>query len=101
VLVDYPRSRVPDQRRCPPSHAGGDTAVRHGYAPSIVYGWCDGARHGPDGVRTLANLALFTFAVGTDGGRGVSAATRKTTCRAHADMGSLPDIPVALYLTDI
>ncbi|MEO3799799.1 formate dehydrogenase subunit alpha [Nonomuraea sp. B1E8] len=61
--------------------------------PAIVYGLgVTEHRHGTDGVRTLANLAILRGAVGTDRGYGVNPLRGQNNVQGASDMGALPDL---------
>jgi len=70
-------------------------ARRYGQAqrPAIVYGLgVTEHAHGTDGVRTLANLAILTGAVGTPDGCGVLTLRGQNNVQGASDMGALPDL---------
>ncbi|MGE5827458.1 MAG: formate dehydrogenase subunit alpha, partial [Micromonosporaceae bacterium] len=61
--------------------------------PSIMYGLgVTEHRHGTDGVRTLANLAILRGAVGTARGGGVNPLRGQNNVQGASDMGALPDL---------
>lgn len=72
------------------------TAAAHIYgrahAPAIYYGLgVTEHRHGTDGVRTLANLALLRGAVGPGTGGGINPLRGQNNVQGASDMGALPD----------
>ncbi|KAF0647355.1 hypothetical protein K701_23835 [Streptomyces fradiae ATCC 10745 = DSM 40063] len=94
LLAGYPPERVQDITGVP---AGDVVAAARLYGraerPAIVYGLgVTEHRHGTDGVRTLANLAILRGAVGTDRGYGVNPLRGQNNVQGASDMGALPDV---------
>ncbi|WP_233515153.1 formate dehydrogenase subunit alpha [Marinitenerispora sediminis] len=93
VLRDHPPERVARLSGIAPGDLA-RAARRFGSAerPAILYGLgVTEHRHGTDGVRTLANLAVLTGSVGTEGGCGVLPLRGQNNVQGASDMGALPD----------
>ncbi len=103
VLRDHSPERVEEISGVPASELR-RAARLYGSAgcASIVYGLgITEHSHGTDGVRTLANLAVLTGQVGTDGGGGVNPLRGQNNVQGASDMGALPDyLPGYQRLTD-
>ncbi|MFY1674593.1 formate dehydrogenase subunit alpha [Plantactinospora sp. WMMB334] len=94
LLGDYPLDRAARLAGVDPA-ALREAARLYGAAraPAIVYGLgVTEHTHGTDGVRTLANLAILTGAVGTTGGCGVLTLRGQNNVQGSSDMGALPDL---------
>jgi formate dehydrogenase major subunit len=103
VLRDYPVDHAARLAGVPPETLA--TAARlYGASgrPAIVYGLgITEHAHGTDGVRTLANLAILTGAVGTPGCCGVLSMRGQNNVQGASDMGALPDLlPGYQHLAD-
>jgi formate dehydrogenase major subunit len=94
LLRDYPPGRAARIAGVPPEDLV--TAARlYGGArrPVIIYGLgITEHAHGTDGVRTLANLAILTGAVGTPGCGGVMPLRGQNNVQGASDLGALPDL---------
>jgi formate dehydrogenase major subunit len=94
LLVDYPPERV-EELSGVPARALRAAAGAFGTAamPSIIYGLgVTEHRHGTDGVRALANLAILRGSVGTAAGGGISPLRGQNNVQGASDMGALPDL---------
>ncbi|RZT79514.1 formate dehydrogenase alpha subunit [Micromonospora violae] len=94
VLRDYPLDRAAHLAGVDPATLA-EAARLYGSArrPAIVYGLgITEHTHGTDGVRTLANLAILTGAVGTTDGCGVLTLRGQNNVQGASDMGALPDL---------
>ncbi|WP_369226938.1 formate dehydrogenase subunit alpha [Streptomyces sp. R39] len=94
LLDDYPPDRVAEITGVPATDLVA-AARLYGRAqqPAIVYGLgVTEHRHGTDGVRSLANLAILRGAVGTDRGYGVNPLRGQNNVQGASDMGALPDL---------
>lgn len=94
LLAAYDPQTVSDVTGVP---AGDIRAAAHLYGGSdrraIVYGLgVTEHRHGTDGVRALANLAILTGAVGTRAHGGVLPLRGQNNVQGASDMGALPDL---------
>ncbi len=94
LLQDYPVARAAGLAGVDPDTLAAAARLYGGAKrPAIVYGLgITEHAHGPDGVRTLANLAILKGAVGTRGGCGVLPLRGQNNVQGASDMGALPDL---------
>lgn len=93
LLRDYPPERASAITGVPVRDLESAARLYGGSrAPMIFYGLgVTEHRHGTDGVRTLANLALLGGAVGPGSGGGINPLRGQNNVQGACDMGAMPD----------